>query len=50
MISRKLGDKNEAQQAFARILTNLPNCLVANAKLQREKFMNNYFNKAWRQK
>lgn len=37
MISRKFGDKNETQQAYARMLTNLPNGLVTHAKLQRKK-------------
>ncbi len=36
MISRKFGNKNETQQAYARMLTNLPNGLVTNAKLQRK--------------
>jgi hypothetical protein len=28
MISRELGDKSETQQAYANMLTNLPNGLV----------------------
>jgi hypothetical protein len=37
MISRKFGNKNETQQTYARMLTNLPNGLVTNAKLRRKK-------------
>jgi hypothetical protein len=50
MIWRELWNKSEAQQAFARMFTNLPNGLVTNAKLQRKKFMNNDFKRAQGQK
>ncbi len=36
MISRKLGDKNEAPQASTQMLTNMPNGLIVDAKLEKK--------------
>jgi hypothetical protein len=50
MILGKLGDKSEAPQASTRMLTNMPNGLVVDAKLERKKFVNNNFKRVWRKK
>ncbi len=62
MISRELGDKSEAPQAFAKLqrkkfwimilgkLRDKNEAPQAFAKLQRKNTLNNDFRKAWRQK
>jgi hypothetical protein len=50
MISKKLEDKNEAPQASTRMFTNMLNGLIIDAKLERKKFVNNNFKRAWKQK